>query len=75
MEHSLLLRNFKAFPVTWDQMSHLYYSHLATLFYLIQFNPLNTLVTYKAKTETAKAVPLHAMEALGGRRDIAPTHS
>jgi hypothetical protein len=23
----------------------------------------------------SKAVPLHAMEALGGRGDIAPTHS
>jgi hypothetical protein len=65
MEHSLLLRSFKAFPVTWDPMSHLYCSHLATLPYLIQFNPLNTHITYKAKK--AKAVPLHAMEALGGR--------
>jgi hypothetical protein len=26
-------------------------------------------------TVTAKAVPLHAMEALGGRGGIAPTHS
>jgi hypothetical protein len=27
------------------------------------------------KIKKGKAVPLHAMEALGGRGDIAPTHS
>jgi len=27
------------------------------------------------KSKKSKAVPLHAMEALGGRRGIAPTHS
>jgi hypothetical protein len=31
-----------------------------------------TTNTEKAK---AKAVPLHAMKALGGRGDIAPTHT
>jgi hypothetical protein len=29
----------------------------------------------KAKRVLSKAVPLHAMEALGGRGGIAPTHS
>jgi hypothetical protein len=27
------------------------------------------------EVKKGKAVPLHAMEALGGRGDIAPTHS
>jgi hypothetical protein len=27
------------------------------------------------KSKKSKAVPLHAMEALGGRRNTAPTHS
>jgi hypothetical protein len=31
-------------------------------------------VMYRVKKKR-KAVPLHAMEALGGRGDIAPTHS
>jgi hypothetical protein len=31
-------------------------------------------VEVKSKKKS-KAVPLHAMEALGGRGDIAPTHS
>jgi hypothetical protein len=30
---------------------------------------------YFNKTSKSKAVPLHAMEALGGRGGIAPTHS
>jgi hypothetical protein len=29
----------------------------------------------KKKEKQSKAVPLHAMVALGGRGDIAPTHS
>jgi hypothetical protein len=29
----------------------------------------------KKKKKKNKAVPLHAMMALGGREDIAPTHS
>jgi hypothetical protein len=28
-----------------------------------------------SQIKVSKAVPLHAMEALGGRGDIAPTHS
>jgi hypothetical protein len=31
------------------------------------------IITLKVKS--SKAVPLHAMEAFGGRVDIAPTHS
>jgi hypothetical protein len=30
---------------------------------------------WRPQTFRSKAVPLHAMEALGGRRGIAPTHS
>jgi hypothetical protein len=33
------------------------------------------LVNYSITIKVKKAVPLHAMEALGGRGDIAPTHS
>jgi hypothetical protein len=33
------------------------------------------LQAYKNKKGKGKAVPLHAMEALGGRGGIAPTHS
>jgi hypothetical protein len=29
----------------------------------------------KPSKKKSKAVPLHALEALGGRGDIAPTHS
>jgi hypothetical protein len=32
-------------------------------------------VLVKKKGKKGKAVPLHAMEALGGRGSIAPTHS
>jgi hypothetical protein len=32
-------------------------------------------VNSSAKSKKSKAVPLHAMEALGGRGSIAPTHS
>jgi hypothetical protein len=32
-------------------------------------------VSDKSKVKKGKAVPLHAMEALGGRGGIAPTHS
>jgi hypothetical protein len=31
--------------------------------------------TFFSETVKSKAVPLHAMEALGGRGGIAPTHS
>jgi hypothetical protein len=32
-------------------------------------------ITVTVKVSKGKAVPLHAMEALGGRGGIAPTHS
>jgi hypothetical protein len=34
-----------------------------------------TITVNKISIAKAKAVPLHAMEALGGRGGIAPTHS
>jgi hypothetical protein len=37
--------------------------------------PLNSDEVYNVKSKKSKAVPLHAMEALGGRGGIAPTHS
>jgi hypothetical protein len=33
------------------------------------------IFTYYADNSLKQAIPLHAMEALGGRGDIAPTHS
>jgi hypothetical protein len=33
------------------------------------------VVVMPVKVKKSKAVPLHAMEALGGRGGIAPTHS
>jgi hypothetical protein len=35
---------------------------------------MKTVVLFVVRNKS-KAVPLHAMEALGGRGDIAPTHS
>jgi hypothetical protein len=35
----------------------------------------NKLITVYSENHKGKAVPLHAMEALGGRGGIAPTHS
>jgi hypothetical protein len=39
------------------------------------FKGLSNFVKHFLDVKKSKAVPLHAMEALGGRGDIAPTHS
>jgi hypothetical protein len=42
---------------------------------MIQRNATGVIDSYGLSELKAKAVPLHAMEALGGRGSIAPTHS
>jgi hypothetical protein len=45
------------------------------MIYLMEKIPQNELAAMHISHIKGKAVPLHAMEALGGRGGIAPTHS
>jgi hypothetical protein len=45
------------------------------LFGNLQIHFYKLICISKSKVKISKAVPLHAMEALGGRGGIAPTHS